>query len=43
MRLTNDAEPLDGRTEINDACRGNRLGGRRGRGSLGERPIVIEE
>jgi transposase-like protein len=42
MRLANDAEPLDGRVEMDDACLGGqRSGGKTGRGSPGKRPIVV--
>ena len=42
MRITNDAEPLEGRIEMDDAyLGGERSGGKSGRGSPGKRPIVI--
>jgi transposase-like protein len=42
MRLANDAEPLDGRVEMDDAyLGGKRSGGKTGRGSPGKRPIVV--
>lgn len=42
MRLANDAEPLEGRVEMDDAyLGGKRSGGKTGRGSPGKRPIVV--
>ena len=42
MRLSNDAEPLEGRVEMDDAyLGGQRSGGKTGRGSPGKRPIVV--
>lgn len=42
MRIANDAEPLDGRVEMDDAyLGGERSGGNTGRGSPGKRPIVV--
>ena len=42
MRLSNDAEPLEGRVEMDDAyLGGQRSGGKTGRGSPGKQPIVV--
>lgn len=42
MRIANDAEPLEGRVEMDDAyLGGKRSGGKTGRGSPGKRPIVV--
>ena len=42
MRMANDATPLDGRIEMDDAyLGGERSGGKTGRGSPGKRPIVV--
>jgi ribosomal protein L37AE/L43A len=42
MRLANDAAPLDGRIEMDDAyLGGERGGGKTGRGSPGKKPIVV--
>lgn len=42
MRLSNDATPLEGRVEMDDAyLGGQRSGGKTGRGSPGKRPIVV--
>jgi hypothetical protein len=42
MRLTSEAERLDGDIEMDDAyLGGQRSGGKRGRGSPGKRPIIV--
>jgi len=42
MRVANDAAPLGGRVEMDDAyLGGERSGGKTGRGSPGKRPIVV--
>jgi hypothetical protein len=42
MRIANDATPLEGRVEMDDAyLGGKRSGGKTGRGSPGKRPIVV--
>jgi hypothetical protein len=42
MRIANDATPLEGRIEMDDAYLGGaRSGGKTGRGSPGKRPIVV--
>lgn len=42
MRVANDAVPLEGRVEMDDAyLGGERSGGKTGRGSPGKRPIVV--